>query len=103
MKRPKFHFLTVIQNGSGRSLVPLPGQTFGRTGVMSGVLVKDVKGKTIVARARKSCAVGDILYTTTLGFTTNSYIARDLYRLDDTSNIFIAEAREQYEKLTQKN
>lgn len=97
-KRPKYHFLTVVTTKTGKRIVAMPGQTFGQKAVTPGVLVKDVKGGTIVANVRKTAKEGDVFFTTTLKQADGCLVVQDIYRLDDQENIFAVEAREYYEK-----
>ena len=52
-RRPKYHFLTVVEDTRGKSLVTLPGQTTGLLPVPDGILVKDAKGSKAAAKVKK--------------------------------------------------
>lgn len=74
----------------------MPGQTFGQNAVPAGVLVKDAKGRTVVAKARKTAKEGDLFFTTTLKQASGCLVTLDICRLDEQGNMFAAEAREYY-------
>lgn len=82
-KRPKYHFLTATQKSIGKIISALPGQTFGRTPVPTSIMVQDIKGNTIISRARQKTQPGEILYTTSLKMGSHSLKAADIAWLDD--------------------
>lgn len=98
-KRPKFHFLVLRTCGHGTSLVALPGQTFGNRKVPEGVLVKDRKGSSVIARARKGASDGDIFFTTSLRPLGDVLSADDAFPLRRHGRVLFADAEDEYEKL----
>lgn len=100
MKRPKYHFFRATQTPYGKSLLSLPGQTFGQIPVTAGILVKDARGSRAVENARRRATPGDILFTTTLKRNGLSLTASDMHLLDKEQDVFLADAREAYESLT---
>lgn len=96
MKRPKYHFLRCEQTSRGKSLVTLPGQTFGQIPVPGGVLVKDSRGSTGVSRARRKAAPGEIWFTTTLNGRSLSLTAKDMHRLDTNEDVTFADVNDRY-------
>lgn len=99
MKRPKYHFFVAAANGNGKSLLSLPGQTFGQIPVPANVLVKDMKGSTAVASARRKSSLGDIWFTTTLKRNGLSLVAKDMHSLRGCTDVFLADAAQEYENL----
>lgn len=97
--RQKYHFLRVEEHATGRSVLTLPGQVIGRERLSPGILVKDVKGQSSVAKAKRLAKVGDILFTTSLKRANGYYTAGDIYRLDGNDNLLYADAQEQFDKL----
>jgi len=99
MRKPKYHFLVLRAYGNGTSLVALPGQTFGNRKVPEGVLVKDRKGSTVIARARKGARDGDIFFTTSLRPLGDVLSADDIFPLRGHGRALFADAEDEYEKL----
>lgn len=102
MKRPKYHFLRCGQNGRGKSIFTLPGQTFGQIPVPSGILVKDVRGNSAVARARKTASIGDIFFTTTLKHERYKLTVKDIHALDRQVDAVFSDVFDLYEKYKEK-
>lgn len=96
MKRPKYHFLRCETNCRGKSIVTLPGQTFGQIPVPGGVLVKDSRGSTEVSRARRKAAIGDVFFTTTLGGRSLSLTAKDIHPLEANEDVTFADVHDRY-------
>jgi hypothetical protein len=100
MKRPKYHFLTIVETSFGKSVVTLAGQTFGLTPIAANTLVKDAKGHTFVAAARRKGNPGDVFFTTTLRPGAGFVTASDMHPLQDAStNILYNDALEAYNNL----
>lgn len=99
MKRPKYHYLTIIRDNVGKTIVALPGQSFGTLKVPTGIRVKDKGKANIVNKARQNGNPGDIFFTTTLTRGQHELIASDIYPLEGNDNILFADAQEHYEKL----
>lgn len=96
-KRPKYHFLTIVQSTPrGRSVVTLPGQTFGQIPVPGNVLVKDSRGSTAVSRTRKGGTTGAIYFTTTLRMRGLTPVASDVLPLIGHGNVIYADAEDRY-------
>lgn len=103
MKRPKYHFLVAVPNGSGRSIVTLPGQSFGRLPVPDDVLVKDEKGKTAVSCMRRKAGEGELFFTTSLRrLPGGGLVASDIHRLCNVQDIMYSDAMDEYEKYEKK-
>ena len=96
--RPKYHFLTVTERKTGKSIVTLPGQTFGRNPVPDGYLVKDAKGLTQVTNQRKKARPGDVFFTTTLEKKSGFCTVKDIYPLKGNANVLFSDAEDRYEK-----
>ena len=101
-KRPKYHFLTVVEDSRGKSLVTLPSQTTGLLPVPDGILVKDAKGSKAAAKAKKASKPGDILFTTTLKVNFGFCTVSDCIRLEDRP-VFHDDAKGAYETLISKH
>lgn len=99
MSRTRYHFLRIEEDRTVKHVVTLPGQTLGRLAVIPGILVKDVRGQTVVATARRKAVHGDVLFTTTLARKYGCYAAADIHRLDDNDDIFLQDAVEAYREL----
>lgn len=95
--RPKYHFLTVVSHSVGKSFVALPGQSFGRKPVPAGILVKDKKKSSVLAKARKDATEGEIYFTTTLREAASGcLVAEDICPLRSPSSVFHSDAEECY-------
>lgn len=103
MKKPKYHFLTIIRRANGKFIMALPGQTFGLHPVPSGVMVKDKKSPGPVARARTKGEEGDVFFTTTLKKSTHNLVAEDIYPLNGQDDIMFSDVHEAYEKFIKEN
>lgn len=101
-KRPKYHFLTIVEGTRGKSLVTLPGQTTGLLPVPDGILVKDAKDSSAAAKAKKTSRPGDILFTTTLKINFGFCTVYDCMRLEDRP-VFHDDAKGAYETLISNN
>ena len=97
MKRPKYHFLMLIESQRGRSLITLPGQTFGTTPVPEGTLVKDEKNSHRLARARKAGSPGQVFFTTSLRRTTTALWAADVLPLEGHGDLLCSDALDLYQ------
>lgn len=97
-KRPKYHFLTVIETRSGTCMVALPGQSFGRNSVPERIMVQDIGESTIISRARKKASPGEIFFTTSLQLSTHSLKARDIYPLNADNGITLSDAPAEFDK-----
>lgn len=97
-KRPKYHFLTMERNSLGCSFVALPGQTFGQLPVPSGITVQDIGKQTLLRRARRRGAPGEIYFTTTLQQATHCLKARDIYPLKGNDNVLFQDAESEYQR-----
>lgn len=99
MKRPKYHFLVTVQNGNGKSIVTLPGQTFGQTPVPEMILVKDEKGSHAVSLARRKSGEGELFFTTTLRRRPSGVLlAADIHPLCNNEDIMYSDVMEEYQK-----
>ena len=98
----KFHFLHVEKTSPGKHILTLPGQVIGRTPVVSHVLVKDIKGQTLLSRTRKSANPGEIYFTTTLKRVSHCYTAADIHPLEGNDNVFYSDVKEEYQKIIKK-
>lgn len=101
MKRPKYHFLTVVPTSRGTTVVALPGQTFGRNAVPEGILVKDTGKGTELRRVRSKAKAGDVIFTTTLrhdGTCLRVKDARLLEQCDDVLHNDVFEAYRFYQE-----
>jgi len=98
-RKNRYHFLTVADNGSGRSIVTLPGQRLGQSDVKAGIIVKDKKGTTLLQRMKKSVPNGTVLFTTTLVNKTSYYEAGDIYTLDGVDNVLLTDVYDAYNAL----
>ncbi len=103
MKRPPFHFFIVTANRNGKSLISLPGQTFGQIPVPANILVKDSRGSTAVSRARRKAKEGQVYYTASLKKTGTGLSASDMTLLAPGDDIFQAQAQACYEALMEYN
>lgn len=99
----KYHFLKIEKTSSGKHFLTLPGQVIGRTPVISHILVKDIKGKTLLSKTKKSANPGEIYFTTTLKRVSHCYTAADIHPLEGNENIFYADAKEEYHKIIHAN
>ena len=101
MKRPKYHFATIVKNTQGTmSLVTLPFQTFGQIPVPAWVLVKDIKGQTVVARMKKKGFPGAVYFTTSLRPGHGFVKAADLHFITEAErNVLYSDALDAYERL----
>lgn len=95
-KRPKYHFLMLIESQRGRSLVTLPGQTFGFILVPEGTLVKDDLKSKPLAKARKAGTPGQIFFTTSLRRTSTALWASDILPLEGHGDLLCADAGDVY-------
>lgn len=100
MKRSKYHFFRYTQTTCGKSLLSLPGQTFGQVSVPAGVLVKDARGSTAVARAKRTASVGEIFFSTSVRRLSGCLVASDMHSLDRNTDILLSDAEEEYAKIT---
>lgn len=97
MKRPKYHFLTVVEDHNGRRhVVTLAGQTFGQIPVPAWCLVKDSAKGTSVARLRKASTPGDVLFTTSLRKTSTTLVADDAHPLRGHGSVLYNDVDEIY-------
>lgn len=96
MKRPKYHFLMLVESQRGRSLVTLPGQTFGQIPVPDGTLVKDEKKANRLARAKKSGTPGQVFFTTTLRRTSTALWASDILPVENHGDLLCQDVAEAY-------
>ena len=99
MRRPKYHFLTVELFSTGKSVVTLPGQTFGLNPVPARQLVKDAPKSNAVSFARTTYRPGQILFTTTLKPTSRGLCATDVYPLFTHGSLLYQDAADVYESL----
>ena len=99
---PKYHFLTICERANGRSLVTLPGQTFGRNPVPEHVLVKDVKGSTVLTRTKRKGRTGEVFFTTSLTAKLGYCTAKDIHPLEGNDNVLYQDACDEYERLTKQ-
>ena len=97
--RTKYHFLQIKRLPTGRYLFALPGQMLGRSPLYLGVLVKDIRGATIVSRTKRKAEDDQIFFTTTLKKSGGCYTAKDIYPLEGHGNAFYADAQDEYDKL----
>ena len=100
-KRPRYHFFVSSTNGSGKSLLSLPGQTFGRIPVPVGVLVKDAKGSHEVEKARRKSYIGEVFFTTSLRSLGCTLAALDMHPLAGAGDAGFPDAEEEFRNLTQ--
>ena len=98
--KQKYHFFTLTETGHGKSLLSLPGQTLGTQPIFPGILVKDGRGGTAVASAKRRAAVGDILFTSTLRRNGHGLVASDMHNLKDNTDVLLSDALDLYERLT---
>lgn len=102
MKRPKYHFLTIKETPTGKSVYPLPGQTFGRSPVNELIRIKATGGAPFLTKLRTRLPAGTVLFTTTLTRTDTGYTVKDAYPLKGNDLVLYHDAREEYEKYTEK-
>lgn len=104
-RKTNYHFLVLKRFPSGLSIVTLPGQTIGRYEdiVLSDIIVKDLRGKDEVRKAKKDAEEGDIFFTTSLARKNGCYTARDIVNLSKCDNLFLIEPRAAYEEYLNKN
>lgn len=98
MAKNKYHFLVIDESASGRSIITLPGQVLGRKPVIPRVLVKDIKGRTDIKRAKKTGRVGQVFFTTTLQWKGCCYEAGDIYPVEGCGNVLYGDVQEIFEK-----
>lgn len=101
MKRPKYHFLTIRETPTGKSVFPLPGQTFGRKSVNENILVKASGNATFLSRLRKENPAGTILVTTTLKETRTGYTVKDAFLLEANDFVLYQDAQDEYSRYLQ--
>jgi len=97
-KRPKYHFLIARKSPSGGGILTLPGQTFGLKPVMAGITVKDLKGWTVIANARRKAKDGEVFFTTTLSQSTHTMVATNIFPLEGCDDILYQDVHEQYQQ-----
>lgn len=98
--KPKYHFFKATQTPCGKSLLSLPGQRLGSFTILPGILVKDMRGSTAVASARRKAVPGEVFFTTTLRRNGHSLVARDMASLDKNGDVLLSDARDAYDRLT---
>lgn len=102
MAKNRYHFFRLEQHSIGKSFLTIPGQTLGKESIHPGILVKDYKGKTVIARAKRNARVGEIFFTTTLARANACYKAKDIYPLDSHEQVLFSDAYDAYASLSEK-
>lgn len=103
MSKQKYHFLTIGEHSTGRSLFALPGQFLGKRALPTEIIVKDIGNGTALKRAKRKAETGTVFFTTSLRDCYGCLKAKDIHPLHEHNNILYYDVMDEYEKLVNKD